>query len=124
MGRRPRPRYSALLGGLLGLGYLAKAPMLPLALVFLMASAVVLGRRINQISHLVVASLAMALVALPFILALSLANGRPTVGDSARLNYLWVVDGVPLVHWQGGPAGIGQPLHHSQLLLERPAIFA
>jgi hypothetical protein len=37
---------------------------------------------------------------------------------------LWVVDGVPLIHWQGGPNGIGQPLHHSQPLLERPAIFA
>lgn len=122
--RQPRHRRSALLGGLLGLGYLAKAPMLPLAVVFLTASAVVLDRRGSRVSHLVIASLAMALVALPFIVALSVANGRPTAGDSARLNYLWVVDGVPLVHWQGGPNGIGQPLHHSLPLLERPAIFA
>jgi hypothetical protein len=122
--RQPRHRCSALLGGLLGLGYLAKAPMLPLAVVFLTASTLVIGRCGSRISHLVVASLAMALVALPFIVALSVANGRPTVGDSARLNYLWVVDGVPLIHWQGGPNGIGQPLHHSQPLLERPAIFA
>jgi hypothetical protein len=98
--------------------------MLPLAVIFLATSALILGRRDNRISHLVVASLALAFVALPFILELSVANGRPTVGDSARLNYLWVVDGVPLVHWQGGPTGIGYPLHHSQPLLERPAIFA
>jgi hypothetical protein len=60
----------------------------------------------------------------PFVVGLSVANGRATVGDSAALNYLWVIDGVPLVHWQGGPEGLGQPLHHSQPLLERPAIFA
>jgi hypothetical protein len=122
--RQPRRRWSALLGGLLGLGYLAKAPMLPLALVFLTASSLLRGRGCSRISHLVVASSAMVLVALPLIVSLSVANGRPTVGDSARLNYLWVVDGVPLVHWQGGPDGIGQPLRHSELLSEQPSIFA
>ena len=29
-----------------------------------------------------------------------------------------------MVHWQGGPDSMGQPLHHSQPLSERPAIFA
>jgi len=46
------------------------------------------------------------------------------VGDSAVLNYLWMIDGLPMVHWQGGPDRMGQPLHHSQPLLERPPIFA
>jgi hypothetical protein len=124
MRRHPQRRYSALLGGLLGLGYLAKAPMLPLAVVFLAASALAFGSRTNRIAHLAVASVALAIVALPFIVVLSVANGRATIGDSAIFNYLWVVDGVPLVHWQGGPDSIGQPLHHSQLLLDRPAIFA
>lgn len=64
------------------------------------------------------------MVAAPFVVVLSVANGRPTAGDSALLNYLWVIDGVPVVHWQGGPAGLGQPLHHSQLVVERPATFA
>jgi hypothetical protein len=124
MRRQPRRRSSALLGGLLGLGYLAKAPMLPLAVMFLAASALILGGRASRIAHCVVASAALAVVALPFIVVLSVANGRPTVGDSAMLNYLWVIDGVPVVHWQGGPDSIGQPLRHSQLLLERPPIFA
>ena len=76
-------RCSVLFGGLLGLGYLAKAPMLPLAVVFLAASALALSGRASRISHLVVASVALAVVAVPFIVALSFANGRPTVGDSA-----------------------------------------
>jgi len=124
MRRQPKWRYSVLLGGLLGLGYLAKAPMLPLAVVFLAATALVLGSAPSRIRHLVVASVTLAIVALPFIVVLSVANSRPTIGDSAMFNYLWVVDGVPLVHWQGGPDSIGQPLHHSQMLMDRPAIFA
>jgi hypothetical protein len=124
MRRQPRQRYSALLGGLLGLGYLAKAPMLPLAVVFLVASALALGGRASRILHVAVASVALAVLAGPFIVLVSVANGRPTVGDSAMLNYLWVIDEVPLVHWQGGPDGVGQPVHHSRQLLEVPPIFA
>jgi hypothetical protein len=122
--RRPGARSSALLGLLLGLGYLAKAPLLPLAVAFLASSIVILERRCHRIAHLTVASVALAVVALPFIAALSVANGRPTAGDSASLNYLWVIDDAPLVHWQGGPESMGQPLHRSELLLERPAVFA
>jgi hypothetical protein len=124
IGRRPSVLYSAVLGGLLGLGYLAKAPMLPLATVFLAASALVLDGRPRRIAHLVVAAVALAVVAVPFIVLLSVANGRLTAGDSAVLNYLWVIDGAPVVHWQGGPDGLGQPLHHSLQLLERPPVFA
>ncbi|MCA1647724.1 MAG: hypothetical protein LC797_20440 [Chloroflexi bacterium] len=124
MMRLPSRRYSALFGALLGLGYLAKAPMLPLAVVLLAASVLVLGGRASRLAHVMVASCSLALVALPFIGVLSVANGRPTAGDSAVLNYLWVVDGLPVVHWQGGPAGIGQPLHHSVQLLARPSVYA
>jgi len=124
MRHQPKRRCSALLGALLGLGYLAKAPMLPLAVVFLAASALSLGGRAGRLLHLGVASVALAVVAGPFIVLLSVANGRPTVGDSAVLNYLWVIDGVPLVHWQGGPDGIGQPDHRSRQLLEVPPLFA
>jgi hypothetical protein len=124
MRRQPRWRYSALLGGLVGLGYLAKAPMLPLAVVFLAVAALALGGRASRLLHLGVVSVALAVVTVPFIVLLSVATGRPTVGDSAMLNYLWVIDGVPLVHWQGGPDGVGQPVHHSRQLLEVPPIFA
>jgi hypothetical protein len=123
MRRRLSWRSSAVLGVLLGLGYLAKAPMLPLAVVFLVASARILDDRTRRIAHLTAATISLMAVTIPFVAALSLANGRPTLGDSAMLNYLWRIDGAPFVHWQGGPGNIGQPLHHSTLLLERPATF-
>lgn len=122
--RRPTRWCSALLGGLLGLGYLAKAPMLPLALVFLASSVPLVSGWSRRVSHLVATAAALAITVLPFVVTLSAANGRLTIGDSAALNYLWMIDGAPMVHWQGGPDGLGQPVHHSQLVLERPAIFA
>jgi hypothetical protein len=122
--RQPSWRASALLGVLLGLGYLAKAPMLPLVLVLLAASVVVLDDRRRRVPHLKVAAIALAVFAVPFAVALSVVNGRPTVGDSARLNYLWRINGLPLVHWHGGPNGVGQPIHQSTLLLETPPTFA
>ncbi len=124
LSRQPRRNWSVVLGVLLGLGYLAKAPMLALALVFLAVSTLVLGDRVSRIRHLVGASVTLGVVAVPFIVLLSVANGRPTAGDSAFLNYLWVVDGAPKVHWQGGPDGLGQPIHHSQQLSTKPTIFA
>jgi hypothetical protein len=109
------------LGLLLGLAYLAKAPMLPLALVFLAVYALQTRSRV----HAGAAVLGLALVALPYILLLSITHGRITAGDSAWLNYLWWIDGAPFVHWQGeGPVDIGQPIHRSVLLLDRPQVFA
>ena len=122
--RRTQLRWAAMLGALLGLAYLAKTPMLALAPVFLAASALVLSDASRRTAHLAVASLAMSSVAVPFILVLSIANGRLTAGDSAALNYLWHIDDAPLVHWQGGPPPMGQPLHHSQLVLDRPPVYA
>jgi hypothetical protein len=95
-----------------------------LAVVFLLTSALVLRRWAPRIRHLALASVTLALVVLPFIVVLSIARGHPTAGDSAMLNYVWVIDGAPTVHWQGGPDDTGQPIHRSEQLLERPTIFA
>jgi hypothetical protein len=122
--RRPTRRAAVLLGLVLGLGCLAKAPLLPLAAVFLAVAALALKDRSKRIPMLAASVGALCLVVVPFVVTLSVANGRPTVSDSARLNYLWRVDGAPFVHWLGVPEGIGQPLHHSTLLLERPAVYS
>jgi hypothetical protein len=122
--RQAQLRWALALGALLGVGYLAKAPMLALAPLFLGASTLVLRGARRRTWHLTNASLTLIVVAVPYMLMLSIANGRPTAGDSAALNYLWTIDGAPLVHWQGGPPALGQPLHHSQLLLDRPPVFA
>jgi hypothetical protein len=121
-----RRRDGVLIGLLLGLAYLAKTPMLPLAVAFLFAAVLASGRQVPRTEYLLSAAGGFAVLAVPFVLALSIVNGRLTAGDSAVLNYLWRIDGLPVVHWlgDGGPEGIGQPVHHSLALLQRPMLFS
>ena len=109
------------LGLVLGLGYLAKAAMFPLAFVFL-ASAWLAGRRLARVG---LAAAAFALVAAPWVVALSSEKGRPTFGDAGKITYAWFVTAaVPSWHWQGGPPGNGEALHPTRKLLDSPPVFA
>ena len=116
------------LGALLGLGYLAKAAMFPLAFVFLF-SAFCLNRiagssLLAAALRTLVATVLFAGIALPFILALSAAKGRPTFGDSGRINYAEYVNrATRFVHWRGEPAGTGTPLHPSRKIFSDPDVF-
>jgi hypothetical protein len=118
----------AVLGGLLGLGYLAKAAMFPLSFVFLF-SAFLLSRRAGAslraaTLYALLAAGVFAVVAGPFILSLSLLKGRPTFGDSARINYMEYVDAGPKwIHWQGKPEGTGTPLHPTRKVFSDPDIY-
>lgn len=112
------------LGLTLGFGYLAKAPMFPLAFVFLACSLFLVGDIRRAVPRVALAFLAFVVVASPWVAALSAKKGRLTFGDSARLNYAWKVNGVTeYVHWQGGPPGSGTPQHPTRKLLEYPAIY-
>jgi len=115
-------------GVLLGLGYFAKAAMFPLAFVFLFsafclnhnAGASYLGAALRTL----MASAVFAGFALPLVLALSAAKGRPTFGDSGRVSYAEFVDrATKTVHWQGVPAGTGTPLHPTRKIFSNPDVY-
>ncbi|MBV8476774.1 MAG: hypothetical protein JOZ36_08920, partial [Acidobacteria bacterium] len=77
------------LGMVLGLGYLAKAPMFPLAFVFLGVALFAQGnlKKANLRKAVLLACLAFFVflsVSGPFITALSLKKGRFTFGESAK----------------------------------------
>ena len=116
------------LGVLLGLGYLAKAAMFPLAFVFLL-SAFCLNRSagasiLAAALRTLLAAAVFAGFALPLVLALSAAKGRPTFGDSGRINYAEFVNRATRnVHWQGEPAGTGAPVHASRKIFSDPDVF-
>jgi hypothetical protein len=118
----------AVLGGLLGLGYLAKAAMFPLSFVFLF-SAFSLSRRAGAslpaaTLRTLLAVAVLAAFAGPFILSLSSEKGRLTFGDSARINYMEYVDGGTLwIHWRGEPEGTGTPLHPTRKVFSDPDIY-
>jgi hypothetical protein len=112
-----------LLGAVLGLGYLAKAAMFPLAFVFLGVSLGSVGHFRTAVPRVLTAVLVFGLIASPFILALSQRTGRLTFGDSGTLAYAWLVQGVPQVHWQGDPSGHGTPVHPTRKLMDAPALY-
>lgn len=122
-----RWRSFIILGVVLGLAYLTKTIMFPLAFVFVIV-AFVLARRSVSTRHAVVRAVLSLIVflslALPFVILLSRAKQRFTIGDSARLNYAWYVNGTTrFIHWQGEPSSSGTPLHPTRKLLESPLVY-
>jgi hypothetical protein len=113
-----------LLGIALGLGYLSKAVFLPFALIFLSISAFAAKSPKRAVGRVVIASLAFLLVASLYFVPLSISKGRFTFGDTGKLNYAWVVNGVTLhIHWQGEPPGHGTPIHPTRKILDHPAVY-
>ena len=110
--RSPSVNRSLLLGLVLGVGYYVKAPFFPMAIVFLVCACLWRPLSLRAILLAGTAIAMFLLVCAPFVTALSLAKGRLTVGDSARVNYAFYIDGSQhYEHWQGGPPGAGMPVY-------------
>jgi hypothetical protein len=118
-----RWRLSVLLGIILGLGYLAKAIMFPLAFVFLFAALFGSGGKRLAWGRALLALAVFLVISAPFVLALSRAKGRFTYGDAGRLNYAFYVNGLPrATHWHGEVPGGGVPVHEMRRLSETPPV--
>jgi len=111
------------LGVVLGLGYLAKAPFLFFGLLCLGMALILGGKQPAAWIRCGVTAALFAAIAVPYIWTLSNAKKRFTYGDSGRWNVIWMVNHVPYYHWQGGPAGNGQPIHPTRQLSSNPAVF-
>lgn len=119
-----RRRTLVLLGVVLGLGYLAKAAMFPLGLVFLVVAALVQGNLSRGARRTVPAVLAFLVVAGPFIGVLSAKEGHFTFSEVGKLTYLKHVRNVPYPHWQPGVVDIpGAPEHPVRRIGEEPTVY-
>jgi hypothetical protein len=117
-----------LLGAVLGIAYLAKAPMLLVSLIFLVSGLVLYARttklRGKAITQALLAFVVFAGISAPLIVALSAHKHRFTFGDAGRINYAEYVDHAPLfAHWQGEPAGTGTPAHPTRKILSGPTMY-
>lgn len=116
--------WQALLGAILGVAYLAKAPMFLLSFVFLVSAFMASRNQKMTVARTALALLVFSLVALPPIVVLSKEKGRWTFGDSGRISYAEYVGGAPkFVYWNGEPRGTGAPLHSPRKLLDAPPIY-
>lgn len=115
------------LGIVLGLSYLTKTIMFPLALVLIVVAYLLARQSMGFKPALLRASITLVILltlAAPFVIVISHAKHRFTIGDSARLNYAWYVNGTTrFTHWQGNPAGSGTPLHTTRKIFDVPAVY-
>lgn len=116
----------AILGVVLGLGYLSKAALFPLAFVFVAAITSLRGGIGKAFGRLSLVLVVFAITAGPYVTALSLEKGRFTYGDAGKLSYAFWVEGLGGLsdhHWQGGPPRFGAPLHPTRQLFRDPALY-
>jgi hypothetical protein len=122
--RGGQKRSFMLLGAVLALGYLARANILAWAPAALAGAAVLGGGLRRSLRGLISAVLVLVVIGLPFVVGLSVVKGRPTVGDSAKLNYVFHVNHVPYTHWpwENGTA-TGTARHPVRRILSTPAVY-
>lgn len=111
------------LGIVLGVGFLAKSVMLPLAVVFLFGCLFVAGNLRHALPRVALAGVFFVLVAGPFVFAMSRAKGSLTTGKTGALNYLWTTNHVINTHWQGEEPGSGTPAHATRKIFDDPPVF-
>lgn len=113
-----------LMGTVVGVGYLAKAPMLPFGFfILLISSAIVADWRKAAVPTLCSSVLAIAIGSVYFV-PLSLERGHVTFGESARFNYLIHVDRVsPPWYIQDLGAASGRFLHPPTKIVSSPPTY-
>ncbi len=130
---RIQPKWSTalLLGLVLGCGVVVKTIFLPVSCVIVLVAACSLyvptRRREPQTRApywlLGITAIVALLFVAPYVAGLSWSYGHFTMGESGSINYAWHVNRLELMHWQGGPAQFGTPLHPTHLLLADPPIY-
>ena len=115
----------AILGILLGVGYLMKTALFPLGLVTLGATLFLTSRErfADRFAHTLLTALLFAVVASPLVIVLSRAKGRFTFGDSGKLAYAQMVDHLTRFgQWQG-EGNLGAPKHPVRMLMADPSVY-
>ncbi len=84
----------ACLGFVLGIGFLTKAVMFLMSVPFFVVAVAVQCKSRRSMKPVAISLLVFAAIASPLVLLLSNAKGRPTFGDTGRINYAINVGGV------------------------------
>lgn len=109
------------LGAVLGIGYLAKAPMLPVA-VILLGSVLLQGRRVW--AKVAAAGVVFTAIASLYFVPLSRQRGHFTTGDSGSFNYILHVNRAwPMWYLQNRGTASGSFLHNPRKIFEHPDAY-
>jgi len=117
-------RYAAL-GFILGAGYLAKAPVLPLGVLILAMSLFLVTDWRPALKMVAGAAGVMLLIGSLYFVPLSLQVGHFTLGESGPFNYAMHVDGVtPTWYFQNPGYARGRFLHSPEKIFSNPPAYA
>jgi hypothetical protein len=119
-----KPHLYIWLGLCLGVGYLAKAILFPMAFVFLTALFASPKPAWRERSRgIALAFLIFAMIATPEVSLLSHAKGHLTFSETGQLNFAWFNYNLPYRNWRGKPVGTGKPAHPTRKLFDYPAVY-
>ena len=119
----PAPAALAL-GSVLGLGYLAKAALMPLGIVCLLSTLLLPAGSLGRVKRLSLAAAAFLAVSAPMLIALSLESGKPSFTDVSRFAYLKHVNEMPFPDFTPALDRLqGRPEHSPRRLLDNPAVL-
>lgn len=116
-----RSRTCLLLGLTLGLGYLAKAILFPMAFLFMVIAFFVIGEWKKAVRPLAITFLVFCAVAAPLVISMSMRVGRLSYSEAANMNYAWVVN---RYNPYSAASGSSPSLKHPMTLFHRdPDVF-
>ena len=117
-------RLNIVLGGVLAAGYWAKAVYFPASVLLLGWLFVTRWQAKLPLRPALAGAAVFLLLSAPLIWMTSLAAGRPTFGESGRLNYGWSVNRYEMhMGWHGVEPGSGKPLHPPRVLFQNPLVL-
>jgi hypothetical protein len=115
--------YFVLLGLILGAGYLIKAFYFPISFVFILTAWLASRAPRKNVIGVVTALVVFALVAGPYVFALSREKQRFTYGDVGKIAYGYFMDQIAQpMFWEGGD-GSGAPKHPARIILSSPRVY-
>lgn len=118
----------AALGFALGLGYYAKAAMFPIGVLLLAILGIWPWKKLRPARRLLsvgTATTVFLLTCAPLIVLISQREGRPSLGETGKLNYAWYVNQLEPYWqgWTGGGEAHGTPQHPPRVLQEHPRVL-
>jgi len=122
--RRANLGFYVALGVVLGLGFLAKAPMLPIAMLILAASLLIVENRLRAIPMAACSGAIFWLIASLYFIPLSRSLGYFTLGESSRFNYIVHVNHAgPGWYLQSAGNAEGTPVHRTHQIFAEPPTY-
>jgi hypothetical protein len=123
-GRRPDLRSYLVLGAVLGVSFLAKAPMLPIGMLILAASVLIVTPRARAVPMAVGAAIVLFLIGSFYFVPLSRSIGHFSLGESGNFNYIVYIDHAN-PNWYLTDPGMakGVATHRVRRILSDPATY-